>query len=299
MTWRQWRRSAASSTVFPWRSSWQRHVCVVCRYRIWPSTSTSASRSSPPGREPTDAIDRSPPSSIGPMRNWVPSSSESFNGSALFAGPFGLDAACAVVAGDAVTSDAVIAAVLRLVDCALLAELPGSWRAPLRAPRGGARYALDRLSADDGVVAARDRQVQWVIVFAQHAAIGLSSSGESDWENRLPRLHRRASGRAHLAPSSRRGRQSPLASALRPVCAFWRGQSEVFRWADVAVASAAATDSPLLPHALFAAKVVRGSAATSKGGYRGRHCHLPQPRCGESPGRPAVHSSDALMWRCS
>jgi hypothetical protein len=34
--------------------------------------------------------------------------------------------------------------------------------------------------------------------------------------------------------------------------ALWRAQSEVFRWAEVAVASAAATDSPLLPHALFA-----------------------------------------------
>ena len=40
-------------------------------------------------------------------------------------------------------------------------------------------------------------------------------------------------------------------SALRPY-ALWRGQSEVFRWAEVAVAGAAATDSPLLPHALFA-----------------------------------------------
>ena len=56
-----------------------------------------------------------------------------FDRLAVFAGPFGLDAACSVVAGDAVTSDAVIAAVLRLVDCALLAELPGSG-APLCAP---------------------------------------------------------------------------------------------------------------------------------------------------------------------
>ena len=54
-----------------------------------------------------------------------------FDRLAVFTGSFGLDAACSVVAGDAVTSDAVTAAVLRLVDCALLAELRGAARAAM------------------------------------------------------------------------------------------------------------------------------------------------------------------------
>ncbi len=184
---------------------------------------------------------------LGPIEQRV------FDRLAVFAGPFGLDAACSVVAGDAVTPDAVIAAVLRLVDCALLAELPGSGARRYVLLDTMRRYALDRLRADDGVVAARDRHAQWAVAFAEHAAIGLSSSGESDWENRLTdsidelrAAHTWLVGRD--ADASLR-----LVSALRPY-ALWRGQSEVFRWAEVAVASAAATDSPLLPHALFAAE---------------------------------------------
>ena len=121
--------------------------------------------------------------------------------------------------------------------------------------------------------------------------------GESDWENRLTdsidelrAAHTWLVGRD--ADASLR-----LVSALRPY-ALWRGQSEVFRWADVAVASAAATDSPLLPHALFAAE----TGAWQRGDVEvQQRPPLPpsKPRCGESPGRPAVHSRHALMWRCS
>jgi predicted ATPase/DNA-binding SARP family transcriptional activator len=192
-----------------------------------------------------------------------------FDRLAVFAGPFGLDAACSVVAGDAVTPEAVIAAALRLVDCALLAELPGRGARRYVILDTMRRYALDRLRADDGVVAARDRHAQWAVVFVEHAAIGLSSSGESDWENRitdyideLRAAHTWLVGRD--ADASLR-----LVSALRPY-ALWRGHSEVFRWAEVAVASAVATDSPLLPQALFAAATgawqrgdVEGAKATA------------------------------------
>ena len=183
---------------------------------------------------------------LGPIEQRV------FDRLAVFTGPFGLDAACSVVAGDAVTPDAVIAAVLRLVDCALLAELPGRGARRYVLLDTMRRYALERLRADDGVVAARDRHAQWAVGFAEHAAIGLASSEEWKWEKRLTdsidelrAAHTWLVGRD--ADASLR-----LVSALRPY-ALWRGQSEVFRWAEVAVASAAATDSPLLPHALFAA----------------------------------------------
>ncbi|MEO3759264.1 BTAD domain-containing putative transcriptional regulator [Mycobacterium sp. B14F4] len=176
-----------------------------------------------------------------------------FNRLAVFVGPFGLDAACSVVAGDAVTYDAVIAAVLRLVDCALLSELPGSAARRYALLDTMRRYALDRLRADDEVEAARDRHAQWAVVFAEHAAIKLSSSDESDWETRLTDSIDELRA-AHTWLVGRNANASlRLVSSLRPY-ALWRGQSEVFRWADVAVASAAATDSPMLPHALFAAE---------------------------------------------
>ena len=175
-----------------------------------------------------------------------------FDRLAVFAGPFGLDAARSVVADDAVPPDAVIAAVLRLVDCALLVELPGRAARRYVLLDTMRRYALERLRADDGVVAARDRHARWAVAFAEHAAIGLSSSQEWDWEKRLTdsidelrAAHTWLVGRD--ADASLR-----LVSALRPY-ALWRGQSEVFRWAEGAVASAAATDSALLPHGLLAA----------------------------------------------
>jgi predicted ATPase len=159
-----------------------------------------------------------------------------FDRLAVFAGPFDLDAACAVVPGDGVTPDVVIAAVLRLVDCALLAELPGNGARRYVLLETMRRYALDRLRADDGVVAARDRHARWAAAFAEDAAIELGSSGESDWEKRLSdyfddfrAAHTWLVGRD--ADASLR-----LVSALRPY-ALWRAQSEVFRWAEVAVAS--------------------------------------------------------------
>ena len=159
------------------------------------------------------------------------------------------------------------------------------------------RYALDRLRADDGVVAARDRHAQWAVVFAEHAATGLNSPGESDWENRLTdsidelrAAHTWLVGRD--ADASLR-----LVSALRPH-ALWRGQSEVFRWADVAAASAAATDSPLLPHALFAAETGAWQRGDVEGATAAATATV-EAALRREPGRPAAHSRHALMWRCS
>ena len=53
------------------------------------------------------------------------------------------------------------------------------------------RYALDRLRADDGVVAARDRHAQWAVVFAALLAAETvrGSAATSRAQQRPPPVH--------------------------------------------------------------------------------------------------------------
>jgi predicted ATPase/DNA-binding SARP family transcriptional activator len=175
-----------------------------------------------------------------------------FDWLSVFRGSFDLDAATAVTAADEIDRAAVVPAVLRLVDCALLAEQPGRGSRRYSMLDTVRHYGLERLESEHALPAARDRHARWALDKAEQAAAGLATPAEAEWattiEHHIDEL-RAAHGWlvGHDVEGALR-----LTVALRPY-ALWRGHSEIFRWAEVAAAAAAGTASALLPEALLAA----------------------------------------------
>ena len=171
---------------------------------------------------------------------------------ATFAGRFGLDAARAVAAGDDLHPDDVTAAVLRLADCSLLAEHRGAGPNRYSLLDTMRSYGVERLEAQGALASARDRHAQWALELAERAAAGLGGPREGEWA-RAVREHLDEFRAAHSWLVGRDPERSlRLAVALHPY-ALWRGQSEVFRWAEVAAGAAAGAGSPLLPAVLASA----------------------------------------------
>lgn len=195
--------------------------------------------------------------SLGAVLDWSyrqlqPVEQQVFDRLGVFAGPFDMDDATAVVVGDGIDETDVPGAVLRLLDCSLVAER--SDRGPLRYSLLDTmrRYALERLTTSDAVVRRRDQHARWAVGLAERAAIGLGTADESRWADAV-RHHIDEFRAAHTWLVGRDEDWSlRLVVALRPY-ALWRAASEPFRWAEVAVAAAAGTGSSLLPDALLAA----------------------------------------------
>ena len=195
--------------------------------------------------------------SLGAVLDWSyghlgPVEQKVFDRLAVFSGPFDLEAARTVVSGDGISPDEVTAAVLRLLNCALLVEHAG------RGPRRYSlldtmrRYGFGRLDTSNGVTTARDRHARWAVALAERAGRGLNSAAEADWAHTLcGHLDELRAAHTWLVGRDTEG-SVRLAAALRPY-ALWRGTSEVFRWAEVAAAAAAGTGSPRLAEALLAA----------------------------------------------
>ena len=177
-----------------------------------------------------------------------------FDRLSVFRSPFDLSAATQVAAGDGLEDAAIVPAVLRLLDCALLVERQG-----LVTPRYSMldtvrHYGLEHLEAEQRLNQARSRHAQWAVAEAERAAPGLATDAEPESAAAIDRLIdelRAAHGWlvGHDVEAALR-----LSAALRPY-ALWRGDSEIFRWAEVAAATAAASgsDSALLPEVLLAA----------------------------------------------
>jgi predicted ATPase/DNA-binding SARP family transcriptional activator len=170
----------------------------------------------------------------------------------VFRGSFDMDAATAVAAVDETEQAAVVPAVLRLLDCALLTEQPGLGSRRYSMLETVRHYGLERLESDHALHSGRDRHARWALAEAERAALGLATPAEAEWATAIERHMdelRAAHGWlvGHDIESALR-----LTVALRPY-ALWRGQSEIFRWAEVAAAAASGTGSALLPKALLAA----------------------------------------------
>jgi predicted ATPase/DNA-binding SARP family transcriptional activator len=175
-----------------------------------------------------------------------------FDRLAVFCGPFDIDAARAVASGDGMSADTVTAAVLRLLDCALLVEHPEPAPSRYAFLDTTRRYGIGRLEACGALTAARDRHARWAIGLAEGVERGLNGTAEAEWAASL-RRHLDELRTAHTWLVARDADASVrLVAALRPY-ALWRGTSEVFRWAEVAVAAAAGTGAPRLAEALLSA----------------------------------------------
>jgi len=175
-----------------------------------------------------------------------------FDRLAVFCGPFDMDAAHAVATADGVSAGAVTAAVLRLVDCALVVEqhAPGPRRYALLDTMR--RYGIGRLEAGDALIAAKDQHARWALGLTEAVERALNGPAEIEWAGRL-RRHLDELRIAHTwFVASDAAASVRLVAALRPY-ALWRGTSEVFRWAEVAVAAAGDTGAPRLAEAVLAA----------------------------------------------
>ncbi len=181
----------------------------------------------------------------------APPEQKVFDRLAVFCGAFDIEATINVAGGDGISPDQVPSTLLRLLDCALLAEQPGPGPRRYALLDTMRRYGIGRLEACHGLTAARDRHAQWAVDLAERVERGLNGPGEAEWAANL-RRHLDELRAAHTWLVGRDANMSVrLAAALRPY-ALWRGASEVFRWAEVAVAAAAGTDAPRLAEALQA-----------------------------------------------
>jgi predicted ATPase/DNA-binding SARP family transcriptional activator len=176
---------------------------------------------------------------------------DAFNRLSVFAGRFDLDAAEAMGVSPGLLG--------RLIDWSLV-EGPAPFRLldTLRA------YGTGRLAADGALASARARHALWVVELAEEAAEGLAGPQEPRWasavSDHLDEM-RAAHGwlMAHDWDLARR-----LAVSLHH-WAFWRANSEVFRWAEV---TAAAFPDPCVLASAAAGAWQRGDLDSAEAGAR-------------------------------
>jgi predicted ATPase/DNA-binding SARP family transcriptional activator len=173
-----------------------------------------------------------------------------FDRLSIFRGLFDLDAATAVAAGDGIERAAVVPAVLRLLDCALVVVHDGSRRySMLDTVR---HYGLEQLAAQHILPAVSDRHARWVLAEVERAGPGLGTASEAEWATTIERcVDELRAAQAWLVGRDLEA-SLRLNVALRPY-ALWRGHSEMFRWAEGAAAAASGTGHALLSEVLLAA----------------------------------------------
>lgn len=167
---------------------------------------------------------------------------EVFDALSVFAGRFDMEAACAMGASRDV--------VLRLVERSMVTALPGQPRTRYSLLDTLRAYGRERLAASGGLVAAQARHAQWARSLADRAARGLASAEEGRWAEELTSSFDEVRAAHGWLVGSDTEAALELSDRLHSF-AFWRTESEVFRWADVAVAAAGDT-APELRSAVVA-----------------------------------------------
>jgi predicted ATPase/DNA-binding SARP family transcriptional activator len=174
-----------------------------------------------------------------------------FDQLSVFASSFDLDAARAVV-GSNLSSDEATDAVLRLVDCSLVAARHDTETTQYALLDSMRTYGAERLRHRAGLNAARDRHAAWALALAEDASIGLAGPNEGEWASRIDR-HFAEMRAAHEWLVGRDASAAlRLVAALRPY-ALWRRAVEIGRWAEVSASVAAGEDDKALPAALLCA----------------------------------------------
>ncbi len=161
---------------------------------------------------------------------------------AVFVGDFDIEAALAVCPEDAST-------LLALVDCSLLASrrtTPTRF-AMLDTIRA---YGLERLSEAGSLNEARRRHAHWALRLARQMERAISTSDEADVAARVASHFGELRAAHAFLVGDDPAAAIELSAALRSY-ALTRATSELYRWADVAVAGAVA--APTRPRELAAA----------------------------------------------
>lgn len=207
---------------------------------------------------------------LGPVERAV------FDRLSVFRGPFDLDAAIAVAADDETGQEAVVPAVLRLLECALLVARDGAGPRRYSMLDTVRHYGREHLEAQQALAEVRDRHARWALAEAERATPCFATAAEAEWATAIERCI----DELRAAQTWLVGRDLEaalrLSAALRPY-ALWRGHSEIFRWAEVAAAAATSSGAnhALLSEVLLAASTgawQRGDvdAATTAANAAGR-----------------------------
>ena len=183
---------------------------------------------------------------LGPIEQAV------FDRLSIFRGRFDLEAGTAVAAGEGIERAAVVPAVLRLLDCALLVAHDGAGSRRYSMLDTVRRYGLEHLETQHAVLDVSDRHARWVLAETERAAPGLATAAEGVWAATIERCVDELRAAQDWFVSHDLEASLRLSAALRPY-ALWRGHSEMFRWAEVAAAAASGTTHALLPEFLLAA----------------------------------------------
>ena len=219
-----------------------------------------------------------------------------FDRLSMFRGLFDLDAATAVAAGERIERAAVVPAVLRLLDCALLVahDGPGSRRySMLDTVR---RYGLEQLEAQHVLPEVSDRHAQWALAEAERAAPGLATTAEAMSATTIERcVDELRAAQAWLVGHDLEA-SLRLSVALRPY-ALWRGHSEMFRWAEVAAAAATGSGHALLPEVLLAAATGAWQRGDVDAATTAANAAQRAARClGVAPNRAALEASGDVAF---
>jgi predicted ATPase/DNA-binding SARP family transcriptional activator len=211
-------------------------------------------------------------SSLAAVVDWsyellTPEERAVFDRFGVFAGPVDADAARTVCGANP-------AVLVRLVDRSLLVAHRGE---PTQYSMLETLRAYTRLRLDDADVldATRDDHAAWAVDFAERASAGLAGPQEGEWARRIA-IHLNELRAAHVWLVGRDVEAAlHLSAALHP-WAFWRGQSEVFRWAEVAAATAGSAQSPLAQEVFCSAAAgawQRGDLLAAEAGARASAGH--------------------------
>ena len=225
---------------------------------------------------------------LGPIEQAV------FDRLSIFRGLFDLDAATAVVAGERIERAAVVPAVLRLLDCALLVTHNGAGSRRYSILDTVRHYGLEHLETQQVLFEVSDRHAQWVIAEVERAARGLGTAAEAVWASIIERCIDESRAAHDWLVNHDLEASLRLSAALRPY-ALWRGHSEMLRWAEVAAAAASGTTHALLPEVLLAATTgawqrgdVDAARTAAKAAERAAEC------LGVVPNRAALEAAGDL-----
>lgn len=173
---------------------------------------------------------------------------EVFETLSVFAGRFDMDAACAMGASRDV--------VLRLVDRSMVTPQTGRGKTRYSLLETLREYGRERLEAGGTLAAARAQHAGWARDLAHRAARGLASAEEGRWAEALTESFDELRAAHGWLVGCDTEAALDMSNDLHGF-AFWRTESEVFRWADVAVAAAGDTAPEL--RAAVAASAAAGA----------------------------------------
>jgi predicted ATPase/DNA-binding SARP family transcriptional activator len=181
----------------------------------------------------------------------APADRDTFDGLSVFAGPFDMAAAAAVVGGDG-PGGRVTPRVLHLVDRSLLVAERGTDATTYRMLETLRSYGHDRLRARGGLGVVRSRHSRWAIHLAEEASEALRGPEEPAWVAHLQDHLADVRAAHEWLVGHEPDAALRLSSALHAF-AMWRGQAEIFRWSEVAAGAASGSRSPFLPLVLSSA----------------------------------------------